>query len=88
MRAKVCGALRKRCGLDMHPHLFRHALAKIVVERDPSLYGAVSRHLGHRNISTTLRSYLGSETAAASRMLGEVLRGGPALPGAPNGARA
>ena len=49
-------------------------IAKIIVERDPSMYAAVSRHLGHRSMSTTLASYLGTETAAASRKLNQLLR--------------
>ena len=39
----------------------------------PGLYIAVSRHLGHRSIDTTLGSYLGTETRAASRRLNRLL---------------
>lgn len=56
------------------PHLYRHATAKIIVERDPSMYVAVSRHLGYRSMTTTLGSYLGTETRAASRQLNRLLR--------------
>ncbi len=58
----------------MSPHLFRHVIAKLLVEKDPAMYAAVSRHLGHRSMGTTLAFYLGAETRAASRKLGEVLR--------------
>ena len=37
------------------------------------MYVAVSRHLGHRSIETTLGSYLGTETRAASRRLSRML---------------
>ena len=74
MRAAVSEPLKKHCGLTMSPHLYRHVLAKIVVERDPSMYVPVSRHLGHRSMSTTLGSYLGTETPAASRRLNRLLR--------------
>jgi integrase len=74
MRQAISGALRKRCGLTMSPHLFRHVVAKLLVEKDPAMYGAVSRHLGHRSMGTTMAFYLGAETRAASRKLGQVLR--------------
>ncbi|HYF53365.1 MAG TPA: site-specific integrase, partial [Salinarimonas sp.] len=73
MRACVSEPIRKHTGLTMSPHLFRHVIAKIVVERDPTLYVAVSRHLGHKSINTTLGSYLGTETRAASRHLHRIL---------------
>ena len=73
MRAAVSDPLKKHCGLTVSPHLFRHIIAKIVVERDPGMYIAVSRHLGHKSINTTLGSYLGTETRAASRRLGRLL---------------
>jgi integrase len=73
MRDVVTKGLERQTGIVMNPHLFRHAIAKIVVERDPSLYVAVSRRLGHKSISTTLGAYLGTETRAASRQLNRVL---------------
>jgi integrase len=69
----VSAHVSKHCGITISPHLYRHAIAKIVVERDPALYIAVSRHLGHRSMSTTLGSYLGTETRAASRRLNRLL---------------
>ena len=74
MRRAVAEPLREHCGLIMSPHLFRHAIAKIVTERDPGMYAAVSRHLGHRSMSTTLGFYLGGETRAASRRLNRLLQ--------------
>jgi integrase len=73
MRNLVQRGVERRAGIVLNPHLFRHAIAKIVVERDPSLYVAVSRRLGHKSISTTLGAYLGTETRAASRQLNRVL---------------
>jgi integrase len=73
MREGINAALKRHAGLTVSPHLFRHIVAKIAIERDPSLYGAVSRHLGHKSIGTTLGSYLGTETKAASRRLNEII---------------
>jgi integrase len=72
MREAVSVQLRKH-GITLSPHLYRHIIAKIVVERDPGMYIAVSRHLGHRSMTTTLGSYLGTETRAASRRLNRLL---------------
>lgn len=60
----------------MNPHLFRHAVAKIVVERDPGLAMVVSRHLGHKRFDTTMMSYLSSEGRASSRNIDKILRQG------------
>ncbi len=64
----------------MTPHLFRHVVAKIIVERGSSMYMAVSRHLGHRSMSATLASYLGTETRAAGRRLNRILEKPSAKP--------
>lgn len=49
-------SLRKRAGLTMNAHLFRHATAKIVIERDPGLAFVLSRHLGHKTINMTMQA--------------------------------
>jgi integrase len=58
----------------MNPHLFRHAIAKIVVERDPGLCLAMSRQLGHKRIDMTMGHYLDSETRASGRRIDKLLR--------------
>lgn len=65
--------LRKRTGLMMNPHLFRHAIAKIVIERDPGMMLSVSRQLGHKHINTTMQHYLGTEGRAVSRRIDEIV---------------
>jgi integrase len=67
--------MRERAGLEMNPHLFRHAIAKIAVEADPGAYLAVSRVLGHSTLDTTMAHYLGTEGKAASRHLDRLLEG-------------
>jgi site-specific recombinase XerC len=66
--------MRKRCGLVMNPHLVRHTIAKIVVERDPRLYAVMSRQLGHKRMDTTMQNYLGTETRASGRHIDKLLR--------------
>lgn len=67
-------AMRKRAGLVMNPHLERHAIAKIVIERDPGLVLAMSRQLGHKRVDTTMAHYLGTETRAAARHINKLLK--------------
>ena len=66
-------AFRKDTGLELNPHLIRHAIAKIVIDRDPGAYLAVSRVLGHTSLNTTLGYYLGTETKAAARHIDRLL---------------
>ena len=65
LRAQLQKCLRVRCGLAFHPHLFRHAAAKLILENNPAAHGLVQRVLGHKNIATTLEHYTGLETQAA-----------------------
>ncbi|MDR3418348.1 MAG: site-specific integrase [Nevskia sp.] len=52
-------------GLTVHPHLFRHILAKLYLEAHPGQYGVVKLLLGHKSIDTTMTNYCGTETASA-----------------------
>jgi integrase len=83
MRQDFKGAMLKRAGLMMNPHLTRHAVAKIVVERDPRLYAVVSRQLGHKRMDMTMQHYLGTETRAAGRHINKLLRNALASPKLP-----
>lgn len=65
----------QQAGLEMNPHLFRHAIAKIAVEADPGAYLSVSRVLGHTSMTTTLSNYLGTESRAAGKHLDKLLSG-------------
>jgi integrase len=76
-RTSLGGAIRKvmrqKAGLEMNPHLFRHAITKIAVEADPGAYLAVSRVLGHTTLDTTMGHYLGTESKAAGRHVDKLL---------------
>jgi len=60
-------------GMRMHPHLFRHATAKLFLDANPGAYEVVRRVLGHRSIDTTTSFYTGLETASAVRHFDELL---------------
>jgi integrase len=74
MREALGQSLRTHAGITVSPHLYRHIIAKIVVERHPELALDVSRRLGHASINTTFQSYLGTEGPAASRRISTLLQ--------------
>lgn len=74
MREALGEPLRKHAGITVSPHLYRHIIAKVVVERHPELALDVSRRLGHASINTTFQSYLGTEGPAASRRINALLQ--------------
>jgi integrase len=63
----------RRAGLEMNPHLFRHAIAKIVTDTAPGAYLPVSRVLGHSTLDTTMAYYLGAGSKASGRYLDGLL---------------
>lgn len=63
----------RRAGLEVNPHLFRHAIAKITTDADPGAYLAVSRVLGHTTLDTTMAHYLGAGTKASGRYVDRLL---------------
>lgn len=74
IRDAVGVKLQKKAGINISSHLYRHAIAKIVIERRPELINDVSRRLGHKSINTTYQYYLGTEGPAASRRINELLQ--------------
>ncbi|SDE63236.1 tyrosine-type recombinase/integrase [Ruegeria marina] len=74
LRGALSRTLWQHAGIRISPHLFRHAIAKIVVERHPERALDVSRRLGHKSINTTYQSYLGTEGPAASRRINALLK--------------
>jgi integrase len=65
LRDQITRVLAERCGVAMHPHLFRHLAAMLTLQREPAAYGLVQRILGHRQLSTTTSFYTGLETPRA-----------------------
>jgi hypothetical protein len=53
--------------LDMPAHRFRHAAAKIYLDRHPGEYELIRQLLGHKDKETTIAFYSGAESASAAR---------------------
>jgi integrase len=74
--------------LDMPAHRFRHAAAKIYLDRHPGEYEVIRQLLGHKDIRTTVAFYAGAESASAARHYAQTIlgiRGGTLGAGAPHG---
>jgi integrase len=67
LRVQITKAVKRHCGLQANPHLFRHIAAKIYLDANPGAYGVVRLVLGHKSVETTTQFYCGMETAAAFR---------------------
>ncbi len=61
--------------LDMPAHRFRHAAAKIYLDRNPGQYEVVRQLLGHKDIKTTMCFYAGAESASAARHYAKTILG-------------
>jgi integrase len=67
LRAQIQKAVFQFTGLRVHPHLFRHAGAKLHLDLHPGEYAVVQRVLGHRSMDTTTNYYTGFEGKSAAR---------------------
>lgn len=54
-------------GLEVNPHLYRHLVHLVVLNRFPGAYAMISRILGHKSLETAIRNYAGEDMAIALR---------------------
>jgi integrase len=54
-------------------HQFRHAAAALILQHRPGEYELVRRILGHRNVQTTINSYVGLENIQASEIFSKIV---------------
>jgi integrase len=59
--------LRKRLGIELTPHQFRHLSARTILDAEPGAFETVRQLLGHKSLNTTVTSYTGIDTARAAR---------------------
>jgi hypothetical protein len=59
--------LRKRAGLQLSPHQFRHLGAKVVLDVEPGNFETARQLLGHASLRTTVDSYAGISSRRAAR---------------------
>jgi integrase len=72
--------LKRETGLIFNSHLSRHLAAKLFLERNAGDYATVQMLLGHKDLQTTLRAYVGLEQGDAikryDQMMDDLLEGG------------
>jgi integrase len=64
----------KHTGLRITAHQFRHAAAALILEKHPGNYELVRLILGHRNVQTTIKCYIGLKEVQATRIYGNLIR--------------
>ena len=65
--ALIMNYLRRRAGIVLTPHQFRHLSAKVVLDAEPGGFETVKQFLGHRSIKTTVGAYAGIDSRRAAR---------------------
>ena len=72
--------VKRETGLIFNAHLSRHLAAKLFLERHPGDYSVVQQLLGHKDLQTTMRAYVGLEAHDAvkryDQMMDDLLEGG------------
>lgn len=71
---RISARIRKELGIDVHPHLFRHVSAMVLLREHPGHYELVRRVLGHSETSTTYNSYVALEADQATQLLAEAIK--------------
>jgi integrase len=74
----------KTLGRQVNPHLYRHLVHLVVLDRYPGAYAMVSRILGHTSLQTAVSNYAGEDIAIAMRafqeLVSETMGGRPVRP--------
>jgi integrase len=69
----ICNIVRRRLGVRLTPHQFRHLAAKIYLDQNPGGFELVRQFLGHKNLKTTIGAYAGINTKRAGRAHAKLL---------------
>ncbi len=64
---QISKTILRYTGMEINPHLFRHAGGKLFLDINPGEYEVVRRVLGHRSMATTAGAYTGAETRSAGQ---------------------
>jgi integrase len=59
--------LKKRTGIELSSHQFRHLSAKVLLDAQPGNFESVRQLLAHRSLSTTVGAYAGIDSRRAGR---------------------
>jgi integrase len=59
--------LKKRAGIELSSHQFRHLGAKVLLDAQPGNFETVRQLLGHKSLTTTVGAYAGIDSRRAGR---------------------
>ena len=54
---QIKSLVHEKLGFDVSPHIFRHIVHIVVLNRFPGAYAMIARVLTHRSINTTIKNY-------------------------------
>jgi integrase len=58
---------RRRAGVILTPHQFRHLSARVLLDAEPGSFETVKQLLGQKNLKTTVNFYAGIDSRRAAR---------------------
>ncbi len=67
LAAQIKRTIKQETGVDLNVHAFRHLAAMLFLREHPGEYETTRLILGHKSLTTTVRSYCGLEQADALR---------------------
>jgi integrase len=70
---QITNRIYQATGLRITVHQFRHAAGAIFLKRRPGEYEIVRQLLGHRNVQTTIKAYIGLENIRASEIFSKIV---------------
>jgi integrase len=70
---QITKRISKLASLRMTTHQFRHAAGAIILKRYPGNYELVRQILGHRNVQTTIKCYIGLDSIQASEIFSKIV---------------
>jgi integrase len=63
----IASYAKRRAGIVLSPHQFRHLSAKVLLDAQPGAFETVRQILGHRSNQTTVNAYAGIDSRRAAR---------------------
>jgi integrase len=75
MATQLRRIIRKRLGIAMSAHQFRHLAAKLSLDANPACFEAVRQLLGHSSLRSTTNAYAGIDTRRAGRAYAKLIEG-------------
>jgi Phage integrase family len=73
LSGQITQRIHRTTGLRMTVHQFRHAAGALILRSRPGEYEIVRQLLGHRNVQTTISSYIGLQNIHASEIFSKIV---------------